>query len=44
MESEGGQVDEECDDVQGCQECDCHVRSGGQLYEHIVECLAVFDP
>jgi len=44
VESEGGQVDEECDDVQGCQECDCHVRSGGQLYEHVVGCLAVFDP
>ena len=42
--SEDEQVDEGCDDVQGCQECDCHVRSGGQLYEHVVECLAVFDP
>ena len=43
-ESEDGQVDEGCDDVQGYQECDCHVHSGGQLYEHVVGYLEVFDP
>jgi hypothetical protein len=41
-ESEDGQVDEGCDDVQGYQECDCHVHSGGQLYEHVEGYLEVF--
>ena len=44
MESGGGQVDEGCNNVQGCQECDCHIHSGGRLYKHVEEYLEVFDP
>ena len=37
-------VVEEGDDVLGCPECDCHIHSGGQLYEHVRGYLEVFDP
>ena len=35
-------VDEECDGVEGCRECDYCVRSVLQLHEHVAGYLEVF--
>jgi hypothetical protein len=42
VECEVEYVDEECDGAEGCLECDCCVRFGVQLPEHVEECLEEF--
>ena len=42
MGSEVGQVDEEYDGVEGCQEYGYCVHYYGQLFEHVEEYLEVF--